>query len=193
MGDARNWDVFDELLRDGPMAAFPAEPGFETVIAATTGLREAEYAAVARLLAQPETTRFVLSLEAFVARRGWRNALPGAELSRLTEPASGFAAECLARLHRRVRKRGESLLDLPPEQRHEVRIALKKLQDALGAYNDAIMVTSLVSRLDVADPNAMRAAGIGIGWYTHSARNSDGALTDAWRTFRHARPFWSSN
>jgi inorganic triphosphatase YgiF len=220
MGDARNWDVFDELLRDGPMAAFPAEPGFETVIAATTGLREAEYAAVARLLAQPETTRFVLSLEAFVARRGWRNALPGAELSRLTEPASGFAAECLARLHRRVRKRGESLLDLPPEQRHEVRIALKnlryaadffgelfgpsavvksyaqaaaKLQDALGAYNDAIMVTSLVSRLDIADSSAMRAAGIGIGWYTHSARNSDGALTEAWRTFRHARPFWGSN
>lgn len=220
MGDARNWDVFDDLLRDGPMVAFPNDPGFETLIAATTRLREAEYAAVAATLARADTTRFVLSLEAFVARRGWRNALPGTDLPRLTEPATGFAADCLARLHRRVRKHGKSLLDLPPEERHDVRIELKKLryaadffgelfgppasvktyvqaaaklQDALGAYNDAIMVTSLVKHLDFTDANATRAAGIGVGWYMHSARNSDQTLAEAWRNFRRAKPFWKAD
>lgn len=52
------------------------------------------------------------------------NALPGTEMRRLTEPASSFAAECLERLRGRVLKRGKAMRELPPEQRHDVRIAL---------------------------------------------------------------------
>jgi inorganic triphosphatase YgiF len=32
MGAARNWDVFEGLLRDGPCAAFPSKTGFEALI-----------------------------------------------------------------------------------------------------------------------------------------------------------------
>jgi CHAD domain-containing protein len=159
-----------------------------------------------------------LSVEAFVSRRGWRNALSGTELPRLTEPATGFAAECLERLHRRVRKRGRQLLALPPEERHAVRIALKnlryaadffsdlfeqgtatrtyteaaaQLQDALGGYNDTMMVTDLVQQLSRGDENAARAAGIVSGWYRHGAIGNDAALAGAWKGFSKARPFWT--
>src|ERR1700712_931101 len=92
LGEARNWDVFESLLRGGPCSAFPSEAGFATLTADAATRREATYAAVAELLADTATTRFVLSVETFVARRGWRNALPGDALPRLTEPATGFAA-----------------------------------------------------------------------------------------------------
>ncbi|HEY4043342.1 MAG TPA: CHAD domain-containing protein [Rhodopila sp.] len=218
MGDARNWDVFESLVNAGPRSAFPSESGFDALMADATQRREGGHAAVAKLLAQPETTRFVLSAEAFVARRGWRNTLPGAELSRLVEPASGFAAECLERLHRRVCKRGKALLDLPPERRHDVRIALKnlryaadffadlfsqaavvksyvqaaaRLQDALGGFNDMVMAADLVSQLDTASAGPARAAGIIIGWHGRGAQGDDHSLRDCWRGFRKAKPFWT--
>jgi triphosphatase len=218
MGEARNWDVLAAMVREGPSGAFPSEPGFEPLMAAAEAQRQIGYDRIAELLAHVETTRFVLSVEAFVSRRGWRNILPGAELPRLTEGASGFAAECLERLHRRVRKRGKKLIDLPPQERHAVRIALKnlryaadffgnlfdhggsirfythaaaRLQDALGSVNDIVMVTDLVEQLDLDSENPARAAGIIIGWYGREALVNDAALRDAWRAFRKAKPFWT--
>jgi triphosphatase len=218
MGEARNWDVFEGLVRDGPRGAFPSDPGFAPLMQDVAMHREDGYATVTALLADCNTTRFVLSLEALVARRGWRNSLSGAELPRLTMPASGFAAECLERLHQRVRKRGRTLLDLPPEERHGVRIALKnlryaadflgnlfdhanavrsytqaaaRLQDALGGFNDMVMVTDLVRRLDTRDADPARADGIIIGWCGRGAQGADTGLREVWRGFRKAKPFWT--
>jgi triphosphatase len=218
MGEARDWDVFEGLLRDGLRGAFPSEAGFDALMADASVRREASYANIAGLLGHADTTRFVLSVAAFVARRGWRNALSGDELPHLTGPASGFAAECLERLHRKVRKLGKALRDLPPEGRHEVRIALKnlryaadffgdlfghggvvraysqaaaRLQDALGHFNDMVMATDLMRRLDTDDAGPARAAGIFVGWYARGAWTSETGLHDAWRSFRKARPFWT--
>lgn len=218
MEDARNWDVFSDLLRRGPGAMLPAETGFDVLLAASDRYRDGGYASVRALLANAATTRFVLAMQAFVARRGWRNALPGAELPRLTGPASDFAATCLERLHRRVRKRGRKLLDLPPAKRHEVRIALKnlryatdafanlygshagvrpyaraiaELQDALGDFNDMLMIIDLARQLDIdGNLDGARAIGIMIGWYGHSGLTGDAALDATWKKFRKTRPFW---
>ena len=221
MGEARNWDVFAGLVRDGPLAALPAEKGFDVLLAASESRREAGYASVAALLTDAATTRFVLALQAFVARRGWRNALPGADLPLLTGPASNFAAACLDRLHRRVRKRGRKLLDLPPAERHEMRIALKKLryaadafadlcdddaaartylrataklQDELGHFNDMQMVFDLARQLDMgSNLDGAHARGIMIGWFGRGGLASEAELRVAWKRFRNTRPFWPTN
>jgi triphosphatase len=217
MGDARNWDVFDELVRKGPRGTFVAEPGFDSLIASAHECRGEGHQVVEALLAEPATTRFILAVQSFVARRAWRNALPGADLRQLTEPVAGFAADCLDRLHRRVRKRGRKLLQLAPEERHEVRIALKnlryaadffgklfqdsrhvrsyvqaaaKLQDTLGSYNDMIMIMDQIRRIDAHDLASARAAGIIVGWYGHAATNNDAALQESWNRFRKADCFW---
>jgi len=219
MGDARNWDVFADLVHAGPATTFSREPGFEPLLAASGRHRAAGYEAVDTLLKSVETTRFVLSALAFVARRGWRNEIVGASLPALSAPAAGFAATNLTRLHRQVRKRGRHIVSLPPGKRHEVRIALKKLryatdffaalfpnaqavrayarataklQDVLGRFNDMAMVLDLVDRLDLGnDPAASRAAGIVLGWYGRDAQTNTGDLHDAWRSFRKAKPFWT--
>ncbi len=159
MEKARNWDVFESLVRVGPHRAFPSDPGFEFLTQDVTMRREDGYTTVAALLAHTDTTRFVLSLEAFVARRGWRNALAGAELPRLTMPASGFASECLERLHRRVRKRGKALLTLPPEERHGVRIALKNLRYAADFFGNLFRQASVVRSVHASRRKAAGCAG----------------------------------
>jgi inorganic triphosphatase YgiF len=161
----------------------------------------------------------VLTVQTFVARRGWRNGLTGADLPRLTGDAAAFAADCLDRLHRRVRKRGRKLLELPGPERHQVRIALKKLryavdsfsglfddhgaarsyirtvaklQDGLGSYNDMQMTIALAGQLDThGDLRAARAIGIMIGWYGRGGLAGDTTLHAAWTRFRRAEPFWS--
>jgi inorganic triphosphatase YgiF len=217
MGPARNWDVFAALLRDGPVEAFPGETGFEQVLAATAEQQRAGYATVAQVLADPATTRFVLSALEFVARRGWRNALTSTDLPRLGEPMPRFAAESLRRLHRRVRKRGRHLLEQAAAGRHDVRVVLKNLryatdffghlfenqgqvrsyahacsdlQDTLGAYNDTIMVTDLIGHLDLSNSAMMRASGVVLGWYGRGAVLHDVHLAETWKTFRKAKTFW---
>lgn len=213
MGDARNYDVFLRLLADGPHCAFQEEPGFGPIIAECQARRDAAHAAVRTLLASPETTRFILSLQAFVSRHGWRNALPPEALTRLTAPARDFAAIHINRLHQKMVRRGGKSLDLAPHQRHNLRIDLKKLryaadcfgnlfdgakkirsytraaatlQDLLGNFNDLMTATQLVGQLGGAQS---RAAGIIIGWCGRGAVADDSALLDAWKVFRKSEAF----
>jgi inorganic triphosphatase YgiF len=216
MGQARNWDVFIALLREGPSAAFPQEPGFDEVFAKSDTLRTHGYDAVRTLLAAPQTIRFVLALKAFVARRGWRNALAGDALPALSAPALNFARENLERLHRKLLKRGKHLVKLPPHERHLVRIQLKKLryiadlfsglfdrrgqvraynhaaarlQDQLGIMNDLTVANEMLAQLDINAPEAARAIGIIMGWTARSALADDKALEKCWAAFREAKLF----
>ncbi|MDE8348073.1 MAG: CHAD domain-containing protein [Acidocella sp.] len=214
LGEARNLDVFMSLVREGPLAAFPDELGFEEIIADCEQRQEAAYEAARLMLAAPATTRFVLSAQAFVARSGWRNALPGEALPRLTVPAQEFASQNLSRLHHKLLKRGKHIVALSPHQRHELRIGLKKLryvaelfgpmfnnptqvktytkaaarlQDQLGIFNDLNVAIQMVHQINGANS---RAAGIILGWCGRGAATDDDVLREDWRSFRKARLFW---
>jgi inorganic triphosphatase YgiF len=210
MGEARNLDVFLGLLRNGPIRAFPEEAGFAGIVEECEARREAGYAAIRALLETPETTKFVLSLQGFIARHGWRNALAPESLTHLTAPAREFGAGHMARLHQKILKRGRKSLALNAHDRHELRIDLKKLryaadafgplfgggkamrsytrhaarlQDALGAFNDLVTASALVGELAAAQT---RAAGIVIGWCGRAAVTDDALLLETWKRFRKA-------
>lgn len=216
MGEARNWDVFIAILRDGPAAAFPNEVGFVGLEAQCTAHRQAGYKQVRELLENPATTRFLLRAEAFTARRGWRGGLPTELLPRLAEPTKTFGTENLERLYRKVRKRGRHLASLPAHDRHLVRIELKKLryaseffgnlfeprgrvrnfnraasalQDELGKLNDMATAEGLAIRLQCGTPEALRALGIVLGWTAHAALGEPRALNAAWKEFQDAKLF----
>jgi inorganic triphosphatase YgiF len=213
MGAARNLDVFIALVESGPAPAFAEESGLPAIVSECRVLRETAYEAVKALLAAPETTRFVLSLQAFVARAGWRNGVSPEGLARLTAPGADFAAGHLTRLHNRVLKRGKKLLTMAPHARHELRIDLKKLryaadafsglfeakklardytraaaalQDQLGLFNDFVSAEALVNTLSARDS---RAAGIILGWCARGAAGHDAALRAVWKRFQNSRLF----
>ncbi|WP_234732067.1 CHAD domain-containing protein [Acidocella facilis] len=216
MGEARNWDVFIAMLQDGPANAFPQERGFAALAAQCRTHRAAGYDAVRALLDDPATTRFIITAEAFIARRGWRGGLPVEALAQLAAPASDFGAICLQRLHRKLRKRGRHLAALPAHDRHLVRIELKKLryaaeffgglcaqkgkvrnfnraaaalQEELGKLNDMATAEGLATRLQGGTPEALRALGIVLGWTAHAALGEPRALNAAWAEFKATKLF----
>jgi triphosphatase len=216
MGEARNWDVFSALLREGPVQAFPHEPGFAALLDQCAANRASGYEQVRALLADPATTRFLLTLEFFLARHGWRNGLEAEALTGLTAPVQNFAVSNLERLHRKVRKRGKHLVQLGAHERHLTRIELKKLryaadlfgglfeargrvraynrataelQEELGLLNDLATAHELLGRLDGTTPDRARAIGIVLGWCAHAANANDKQLAKSWRDFTGAKLF----
>ncbi len=222
MGPARDQDVLFDLVEHGPAQALGRDSSFEALLKASGRKRAAAYKSVRALIAAPETSRFVLELQAMIARREWRAAPVEESAAGDRAPANvgapAFAAQALDRLDKRARKRGRNLVELAPEERHEARIALKnlryaadffaplfergrgarkfmraigELQDALGAYNDAIVARSIVADLEQsAGLAAGRAGGAVAGWAARGAADADAHLGAAWKKFRKTPRFW---
>jgi triphosphatase len=137
------------------------------------------------------------------------------------EPAPAFADRVLKRLHRNALKKGTHFRNLPPESRHQLRIALKKLryaaeffqrlhgeigpaipyleclarlQGTLGHNNDASMTLPLLTTLasDKVAPNVQRAIGAVMGWQAHERIEAKATLFKHWRRFRTTPIFWAS-
>jgi inorganic triphosphatase YgiF len=219
LGVARDWDVFAETVRAGPLSRFVDEPGLDGFLRTAQAKADAGRAAVLRLAADKETTRFALVLERIAAERGWRSATADDRLRWLDEPVVGFAARSLDRLDRKVRKRGRHFPSLTPEKRHALRIALKHmrysteffgrlfhpaaaelyarkaaaLQDLLGELNDAAIALRLIKELDCrASPDLAYAAGVAAGWCSRASVGDEDALTKAWRSLVKAQRYWRS-
>lgn len=215
LGPARDCDALRELIEDGPLAHFGEKKDFSPLLDALEHRRLGDYLLARDLIASKRPTIFVLKLYAFVARRGWRNALSAEELSALTGTVDVFAGQALDRLYKRVLQRGKNLSQLPDDARHQARIALKnlrygaeffapsfahlrnpasfirasaRLQGVLGAHNDAASADHFLSGLH--DSGAARAAGLVTGWYARGALLADEELTQDWKDFKRIKPFW---
>lgn len=218
LGPARECDAFADLIAAGARAHFGDLATFAALDASVDARRVALHDDARQLIGAPACTHFVLKLQAFLAKRGWRNALPTDQLPRLTQPAGIFAAEALDRLRSRALTRGKNLAALPDEQRHELRISLKnlryaaeffgaffadpatvrlyvrhvsRLQDLLGAHNDAISARASLDQIRaIESPETALAAGVVLGWFGSGAAVADHKLLQAWKAFRQAKPFW---
>jgi len=215
MGTARDCDALRELVEEGPRAHLGDKRNFTPLMEALEARRVEGYRQVRALLESPPATGFVMRVSAFVERRGWRNSVSGSELAGLTEPVAVFASEALERLYKRVLRRGKNLADLPDEERHLARIALKNLrygceffascftdardasnfirgtallQGLLGAHNDAASAEHFLSLPH--DIDAARAAGVITGWFARGSLIADEKLAKSWKKFKQARPFW---
>ena len=222
MGPARDQDVLFDLVEHGPAQALGRDASFDALMKASGRKRAAAYKSVRALIEAPETSRFVLEMQAMIARREWRAPQADAVDAQHDAPseasAPAFAAQALDKLDKKARKRGKNLVELAPEQRHEARIALKNLryaadffaplfgrgrgarrflraigdlQEALGAYNDAIVARSIVAELEqAAGLAAGRAGGAVAGWAARGAADADAHLGAAWKKFRKTSRFW---
>jgi len=133
-------------------------------------------------------------------------------------PIGVVAPILIARRCKRVRKAVDGITELTPHQRHEVRIAVKKLrytieflgelfdadkvaqflrclkplQDDLGHVNDVRVANELLASLQVSGDVAgiARAAGIVIGWHDRGLADHDRKLRKRVHRLRHVQPFW---
>jgi inorganic triphosphatase YgiF len=170
LGQARDLDVFvGELLE--PLAALrPEDRALAALRDAAQEARATAHHRVRDALGSSRYPRTVFELGAWLARRSWREQALSESSALLFMPARGFASPLLERRHKRARKLGRRLGEASPEERHRLRIRLKKLryaaefarglwpgkraeryarrlgrlQDVLGRLNDGVTAERLV-------------------------------------------------
>ena len=130
LGPVRDLDVFVTELLDPLVASRPQDAGLARLCAAAQEARgEAQRRAVAAL-GSPRWSRLVLETGAWLARRAWRDQALDEHSAKLFLPAPLFVAPLLERRHKRVRRLGRHLAEASIEERHRLRIRLKKLRYA---------------------------------------------------------------
>jgi inorganic triphosphatase YgiF len=219
LGDARNWDVFAEYVQ--PLAGHftAAEDGIIALSQAALDGRSLAYKVVQETLTAPRYTDFALRLMAWTESRGWRQQSVSETSVNLLSPVGDLAADLLDRRHRKARKLARRFDELPPEDRHKLRIAVKKLryatdslrqlyggkavkrylkslgglQDDLGVMNDIAGMRGLLEKLQTvpgADGVMGRGAALMLGWYGKVLAERETKLVKKLRRFLGTKPFW---
>ena len=219
LGPARESDAFRANALAGPFRDGPdLQRGARPLLTTVEERRRESYSAARRLIDDPQTSLFVLAVQNLLARRAWRTAVESENLGLLTSEARVYAAAVLDRLRRRALKRGKHLPDMPDEERHELRIALKNLryaveffgslfgkskearsylkrvadlQEDLGAHNDAATAKAFIDSLGLPpDAETHFASGYLLGWYRHATLVADSHLAKNWKDFSRQDIFW---
>jgi CHAD domain-containing protein len=184
LGPARDWDVFLAELLAPVQAARQDDAGLSRLAAAAVAARAHGYAQARAAIETRAYTRFVLQLGRWIEASGWRDQPTERGGTWLDRPIDEFASHLLGRRLRKALKRGQDFAQLSAEERHRLRIALKKLryateffealypekqtrpylaalkdlQDGLGHLNDVAVAQRLIgSLLDGAGRNGDRA------------------------------------
>jgi CHAD domain-containing protein len=185
LGPARDWDVFLTELLPPLQAAGNGNGDLAILAAAADEVRGRGYVQAREALRSSRYTAFVLELGRWIERAGWR----GADASpRFEEPITDYACHLLRKRHKRALVAGRDFERLSDEERHRLRITLKKLRytseffeslypknktrpylkalksllDELGHLNDVVVAKELLDSLHDRsagnEPDAMRAA-----------------------------------
>lgn len=128
LGRARNLDVFLTRTLPAERARHPDEGGLLNLEKHLEAQRTEAYEAVRKTLASEEWRRFILELVAWINAGSWLTSGDDRDARRRDQPAIAFAAGVLEKRRRQVKKRGRDLESLNAEERHNVRIAAKKLR-----------------------------------------------------------------
>jgi triphosphatase len=211
---AREWDVFatDTLAAIG-LKHPQSRRDVGTLRGRVTRLRNAHFDDAGRAVASPRLQRLLLAVDALLAALESPAADPV-----MRTPARDLAKEILERRARRLAKRGRRLLRMSAAERHDARIAAKKLryvgemfaplfpgprakaylsalgklQETLGTLNDLVAGERL---LDAFSPHArtrhlVHGAGIVRGWLSGAEAATLDDADRARRKFSRAKPFW---
>ena len=218
LGPARNWDVFIDSTIPKLEKSGMEDIEFAGLKAAALPFRKEAYADVREVIGAASTNRFLLSIGLVIEQRSWRSEISSTKLAILSEPVSKFGARVLGRIERQAAKRGRHFSTLQPEQRHRLRITLKKLryalefflplyaghsapdeylkrlsrlQDDLGADNDIATSRDLLHRLAGAssEPGVHRGIGAVIGWQRCHQLVEAKDLEKDWKKFKRGRLF----
>lgn len=218
LGPARDWDVLATETLPPIAEAFAGHDGLARLAQGVAVLREEGNRGARTAVASERYERLLLRLAAWLACEKWRAVMPQDALPILAEPLQSFAQRVLQRRHRRVKRRGRDHASFSPEERHQLRIAVKKLrysadffgpifepdavrayarglsalQDVLGVLNDAAVTGRLLQELAARHPDSSYAEPIGIvsGWTRQFMLERLGHLAEAWDRFEDAKPFW---
>ncbi|CAO4136938.1 CYTH and CHAD domain-containing protein [Methylorubrum extorquens] len=128
LGHARNLDVFLASTLPAERERHPDEVGLLGLETQLEDQRSKAYEAVGTLLQSAEWRALLLDLVSWINAGPWLKDEAKERVTMREEAARDLAARELDRRRRQVKRRGRALNDLSAEDRHQVRIAAKKLR-----------------------------------------------------------------
>jgi len=216
LGAARDWDVFaTETLATVGRGLKHRQSRHDVGIlrGRVTRLAHAHFVEACTASASPRLQRLLLAVGALLAALESPTADPATR-----EPARNLAKATLAARARRLDKHGKHLARASSAERHQARIAAKKLryvaevfaplfpgsrtkdylsalgklQAALGYLNDLTTGERLLDELEphVRTERLVHGAGIVRGWLSGAEASALADADRAWRKFAKAKPFW---
>ena len=216
LGAARDWDVFatQTLAAVGRALKHPqSRRDVGTVRGRVTRRAHTHFVEAGAAAASPRLQRLLLAVGALLAALESPSADPT-----LRATARSLAKDTLERRARRLDKRGKHLQRVSPAERHQARIAAKKLryvaevfaplfpasrtkdylsalgklQGALGYLNDLATGERILDELGphVRTERLVHGVGIVRGWLSGAEASAVSDADRAWRKFAKAKPFW---
>ena len=175
LGTARDWDVFLSELLAPIEAARPGDAELAKLRMAAETERKKGYKGSRRAIRSPRYAALLTRMRRWLSTKSWRQGNDGTR-KWLDEPAVELAGRLLTKRHKAVRKLGRDFRKLSARERHQLRIALKKLrytaeffrslyqkkrekayfralaqlQNSLGRMNDIVVADHLLRRLSAA-------------------------------------------
>ncbi len=172
LGPARDWDVFLSELLAPVEVARPGDAGLGKLRMAAETERKKGYAGARRAIRAPRYATLLTRLRRWLSTKSWRQGSDRGRES-LDQPAVKLAGRLLTKRYKAVRKLGRDFRKLSARERHQLRIALKKLrytaeffrslyqkkheksyfralaqlQSSLGHMNDIVVAEHLLRRL----------------------------------------------
>ena len=214
LGKARDLDVFVTQTLPPIIAQFENHPGLLKLRDKALAAQTEAYAEARAALVSQRYHRLLLTLAAWLENERWRENAPGADSPRVLD----IATATLTKRHKQLRRHGERLVHMHPEERHITRISAKKLryaaeffaslyssaksrsfiqdlsrlQDCLGVLNDITVTEKLLHQLIGPHPGRTldEALHIFAGWNACNAMHSLAHMDEAWRAFASQKPFW---
>lgn len=126
LGPARDWDVLCSETLPAIAPHYPDQAGWLDG-AAVLEVRRAEVRAAMRAgLMQGRPGAWLLAMQRWLQRHGWRLAAPEAQRFVQLSPLAEWAGRALKQGHRRVARGARQFGALQPVERHALRIAIKR-------------------------------------------------------------------
>jgi inorganic triphosphatase YgiF len=220
LGPARDWDVFAmDLL--APVRSVPdIGPGLGNLVEMATQRQQAAYSAARKAIESRRYSETMLKTARWSETSGWRDQRVSERSAPLFWPIAQIAPPLIERRWRQAIKRCKHFAGLSLDERHQVRIALKKLrymiefleslfdppsvkpitkrlrglQEDLGHLNDVRTAQGLIKELARPAEHDISdmgvAAGVVLGWHLRGLRNLEAKLCEDVRRFKKAKPFW---
>ncbi|MGE0094676.1 MAG: CHAD domain-containing protein [Alphaproteobacteria bacterium] len=202
-GPLRDWDVFCNETLSAFRSALPHHDALRELSSDARAARGQALIAAREALASVRHGLFQVRLER------WLEKDDGVQGPRLGE----FAAKALAKRDRKLHRAGKNLNGSTPERLHDIRIAAKKaryaaeffrdlfggkaarkylralrrIQDGLGAMNDANMARRLVNEVR---PGDREISALLDGWFAARIVASRDDMDALWRKFERAPRYW---
>ncbi len=207
LGEARDWDV---LATSTLLKIDADDPAIDTIRAAAAEKAKVKHQTASAALNSTRYAQFLLRMLQWIGVRAWRDSSNQKAHKNLNQGLKRFSTKLLGSDRRRLSKRGDALEDADPHQRHQVRIAAKKVrydteffqslypeketkpyirglskvQDELGWLNDIAVGQGLLTELQSENKDLASAAEYVRGYL--SAREIEGRkeAEKLWKKFK---------